>query len=290
MNEIFIFTECYNCGDILKKSLESFHNYHDLKVHIFGKKDDFERLGEIKHHPNNIFEDVTEDKELERLYQNGHAGTSYIFAKVFHPDNGLKNIIHFDSDTYFRNECISMITDEFENGYDIVGPIRCYKHNRNNRNDIRHQADTVSTYFFGMKNNILQSRHFDYFRMMCQGFVTPTNHQILDFFDPVTYDALTNGNAKIKFLDFEKVGNFNEEGSRNNKYSDMNEYWDVGDNIIHFAGCGSGYHNYVTNKTNSSYEKWSIQRYLEYMYILYNIKLTPEISPLCEKLNKLLNE
>jgi hypothetical protein len=182
-----------------------------------------------------------------------------------------------------------MIIDGFNEGYDIVGSIRCYKYNRNNRNDIRHQADTVSTYFFGMKNYLLPKRDFEYFRMMCQGFVSPTNHQILDFFDPVTYDALNNG-AKIKFLDFEKIGNFNELGSKNNKYGELNEYCDVGDCIIHFAGCGSGYYNYHNRKDNSIYQNWSVKRYIDYMYTVYNIKLIDNISAECEKINKLLYE
>jgi hypothetical protein len=85
--EIYIFTECYNCGEILKKSLETFYKYHNFKVHIFGKKEDFEKLGDIKNHPNNIFEDETNNNVLDNLYKQGHAGTSYIFAKVFHPQN-----------------------------------------------------------------------------------------------------------------------------------------------------------------------------------------------------------
>lgn len=181
MDELYIFTECYNCGVILKPTLESYHRYNNYPVHIYGKKDDFEQLGEIKNHPNNIFIDESDNDYLRMLYNNGHAGTSYIFAKAFHPENGNRKVIHFDSDTYFRNESISLILNEFNNGYDIVSPVRCYKYNRNNRNDIRHQSDTSHTYFFGMKNQILPKRDFEYFRLMCQGYVSPTNHIILDF-------------------------------------------------------------------------------------------------------------
>lgn len=270
MDELYIFTECYNCGVILKPTLESYHKHNNYPVHIYGKKDDFEQLGEIKNHPNNIFIDETDNDYLKMLYNNGHAGTSYIFAKAFHPENGNRKVIHFDSDTYFRNESISLILNEFDNGYDIVSPVRCYKYNRNNRNDIRHQSDTSHTYFFGMKNKILPKRDFEYFRLMCQGHVSPTNHIILDFFDPVTYDALSNG-AKIKFLDYNIVGGFDLNGSRDNKYTLFNLDFDFGDNVVHFAGVGSGYSNFVKNKNGSTYESWSLKRYYFYNYLFNDI-------------------
>ena len=45
-NKVFIFTEAYDCGLILKKCLESFFKYHpDVIVNIFGTAKDFKEVG-----------------------------------------------------------------------------------------------------------------------------------------------------------------------------------------------------------------------------------------------------
>ena len=56
MSDYFIFTEAYNCADILKNCLKSFYKYHDDVVHVYGTKKDLDELEEfdlIKKNINN---------------------------------------------------------------------------------------------------------------------------------------------------------------------------------------------------------------------------------------------
>ena len=292
-DDIFVFTEAYNCGKVLNPSLESFHKYHDQTVHIFGTRDDFDELNpDTRNHPNNRFIDLTNDATLKSLYTQGHAGTSYIFAKVFSNHYGIAKVIHFDSDNVFRKESLSLITQAFDEGFDVVGPRRCYRYNRNNRDDIRHQPDTVHTSFFGMKINVLTKIGFSChvkefpkvtlslygtwmkskFRKMCEGSYCPFKYfKILDFFDPVTYDALING-AKFFFLDHDLVGGFDEFGSIDNVYPGINviEY-DIGENLVHFAGVGSGYSIHRGKSSPvPSYADWALGRYAFYAKLFFD--------------------
>ena len=67
MVDVFIFTEAYNCGKILKKALESFFLYHPgQKVHVFGTYKDFKELKEFK---NNLeFIEMSDDARLKEYY------------------------------------------------------------------------------------------------------------------------------------------------------------------------------------------------------------------------------
>ena len=285
----YIFTEAYNCGKILKRCLETFHRHHDNKVHIFGKRPDFDELGEIRTHPNNVLIDVSTDTMLECLYRNGHSGTAYIFAKAFHHETNEHNdIVHFDSDVIFRGECLSDITTKFDEGFDIVGTRRCYRHNRNHRDDVRSQPDTVNTFFFGMKKDKIDKVDFNTLRSMCEGHNAITGHKIIDFFDPVVYSGLVNG-ARVHFLDYNDYGCFDENGSKCNAYPELNELMDFGHKIVHFAGVGSGYNNYKNGTTTSSYSSWSVERFYLYSSSVLGENLGSHDAPLADKIRTILS-
>src|ERR1035437_9269007 len=120
MKDTFVFVIGYNCGLILNKCLESFHKYHDMKIHIFGTHKDFKQIGK---HKNNEFVELSGDLQLKEFYKNGHLGTAYIWANVLSGKyTDCKKIIQIDSDIIFKQECISDITSKFEEGYDLIGP------------------------------------------------------------------------------------------------------------------------------------------------------------------------
>jgi len=270
--EFFIFTEAYNCGLILKNALDTFHKYHDEKVHIFGTYKDFKKLTK---HKNNIFIELSEDDVLKKLYTQGHIGTAYIFSKIINGDYTDKNkIIHFDSDVIFRDECISLLYKSFEDGFDLIGSHRCYKNNLNGRTDLSKIKDVVQTYFFGFNKEKISKYNFDTLIQMCVGYFNPLQHPILDFFDPISFDIIKNGGV-VKFLDYNLVGGMNEFGSKDNKYKDVNNKMDFGDLLIHFAGVGSGM-NFFNNKSfaDKNYQDWAIKQYVLYHKIFYNQELS----------------
>jgi len=267
-----IYTEIYNCGLIGKKCLESFFKYHpDTIVHVAGTHKDFKELGKFK---NIEYIDFSGDDVLLNMYKNqGHLGTAYIFTKVLKGEYGDYNqIIHFDSDTIFRSECLSYILNKFDEGFDLIGPRRLYKKNVANKNgEYDSISDVVGTYFFGYNNQKVSPFDFDTIHRMVVGYYNPIGFPCIDFFDPISFDILKNG-GKIYHLDYEKFGSPNEDASFLNKYGELNKIMDFGDNIIHFAGVGSGMNFYKNGQGSvpATYVDWAKGRFALYMKLFYN--------------------
>jgi hypothetical protein len=291
-NKTYIFTEAYDCGLILKKCLESFFEYHpDVIVHVFGTAKDFKELGKFK---NVEYMELSEDQELRECFKHGHMGTAHIGARVIKEFSvGYNYIIHFDSDVVFRKESLSLLTSKIDEGYDLIGPRRCYKNNMNGKTDLADLADVSQTYFYAFNVNKISSYDFSTLRQMIVGYHNPLGHPILDYFDPVSFDILKNG-GKIFFLSPDDVGGLTEEGSRKNKYTDLNSDMDFGDNLMHFAGIGSGMKFYYKGigTAHKSYTDWAIKRFGLYHKLFYNKDLDNiEINPsIYEMLKKELHE
>lgn len=272
-NKIFIFTEAYDCGLILKKCLESFFKYHpDEIVNVFGTSNDFKELGKFK---NVEYIEMSEDQELRECFKHGHMGTAHIGARViteFSKDSNY--VIHFDSDLIFKKESISLLKNKINEGYDLIGPRRCYKNNMNNRTDLSELSDVSQTYFYAFNKNKITYRNFNELRQMIVGYHNPLGHPILDYFDPVSFDILKNG-GKIFFLDVDLVGGLTEDGNRKNKFEELNSDLDFGENLIHFAGIGSGLKFYKKGPGNAdkSYVDWAKKRYGVYHKLFYGERL-----------------
>jgi hypothetical protein len=287
-NKTYIFTEAYDCGLILKKCLESFFEYHpDVIVHVFGTAKDFKELGKFK---NVEYMELSEDQELRECFKHGHMGTAHIGARVIKEFSvGYNYIIHFDSDVVFRKESLSLLTSKIDEGYDLIGPRRCYKNNMNGKTDLADLADVSQTYFYAFNVNKISPYDFATLRQMIVGYHNPLGHPILDYFDPVSFDILKNG-GKIFFLSPDDVGGLTEEGNRKNKYTDLNSDMDFGDNLMHFAGIGSGMKFYYKGigTAHKSYTDWAIKRFGLYHKLFYNkdldnIEINPSIYEMLKK-------
>jgi hypothetical protein len=270
--KIFIYTEVFNCGLIGKKCLETFFKYHpDTKVHVAGTFKDFKELGKLK---NVEYIDFSGDEKLKQFYKTGgHFGTAYIFTKVLKREFGVYDyVIHFDSDVIFKKECISDIIKKFEEGYDLVGPRRPYKNNvANTKNQYDDKKDVVSTYFFGYNINKITEYNFEILQNMIVGYYNPLGFNVIDFFDPISFDILKN-NGKIFYLDFEKYGSCNENGSWENSFGELNKLLDFGSYLAHFAGIGSGmnFYNNGRGQVPETYSSWALKRFAIYMKVFYN--------------------
>lgn len=290
MENIYIFTEAFNCGLILKKCLESFFKYHkNIIVNVFGNTKDFEDIGFFE---NVNYIDLTSNQEVNSQYKRGHLGTAYIGSRVIKEySEGNDYIIHFDSDVIFRKESLSLLTDKIKDGYDLIGPVRCYKNNMNGRTDLNNYNDVVQTYFYAFNKTKISNYDINTLQEMVVGNYNPLNHPILDYFDPVSFDILKNY-GKIFFLDSDLVGGLTMEGNRLNKYIEPNKDMDFGENLIHFAGVGSGM-SFYNNKNHAyqGYQDWSIKRFVLYYKLFYNEELNSNYDVVkYELLNKILNE
>lgn len=264
MKPPFVFTEIINCAEVGKVMLESYHRHHTTPIHVFATQKDIFELGEeMEWHPNNFFIDVTKDETLKKLYQTGHQGTAYLFAKVLSGEIGgeFDSIVHIDSDIFIKTNCVSSLVDLLDAGADIVGSRRCYKNNPAGIVVPDGIPDTISTYFFGMKRIAIPAG-FNFVELMalCSGTDVRVGHMIFDFFDGITFHALRQG-AFIKFVDKNLIGGQDKNGSKDNAFP-SNKHLDMGFWLCHFGGAGSGcaYHKDKANQ-NKSYGEWALIRY-----------------------------
>lgn len=258
---VFVFTEIIGCAEVGKVALQSFHKHHDHKVHIYTTEQDIKDLGDIAGHHNNVF--IVVPQQVVDLFSQGHAGTAYLFAEVFtgKVDPEINNVVHFDSDVYFKKECLSHMKILFNQGEDIIGTRRCYVNNPANIPVEPGTPDTVSTYFFGMRRSVVpQGYSFEQLTSMFLGHNIGLDHDVFDFADCIVFHALKGG-AKIYFLPAGLFGGQNQEGSKAT-YNPSNLHIDAGDYLIHFGGAGSGcvFYNNPDGK-NESYGKWAVIRY-----------------------------
>jgi hypothetical protein len=244
----FIFSEIVRCGIIGRVAYDTFHKFHPtLKLHIFGRKEDFEHIIE---HPNNILHELDNYPEIIKAFDSGHVGTSMVWAKVM-LEAKENYIIHFDSDVVFRGDMVQDVINYLQE-YDIVGGMRNYPNNPNNRDDVRHLPDLTQTYCFGFNKSLnyitdssLLARFIE--NSVDNNVVTKARAKYpeygflptIDFFDPIAFNMMKIG-ASIKIIDKDVIGGTNDEGKRINKYGILNRDMDFGDKIAHFASVGSG--------------------------------------------------
>lgn len=277
MKSTHIFTEIVNCGKIGKIALDSFHKYHNLKVNVYGTSKDFES---ISYHPNNNLIEVTSD--VIEQFKFGHAGTAHLWAKTIQTVTE-DNLLHFDSDVIFRANIIDEFLDKLE-VYDLVGPIRNYKHNPNNRDDVRSLNDVCQTLCFGFNKSKINNHSFAELKSMCKGDHNPLGHGIIDFFDPVMFEILHN-DGKIYHFHVDDVGGCDYYGTRNNKHKEINNIEtpfkiDFGDRLIHFSAVGSGMNIFTNKNVNipEGYKNYALDRYALFCKIFYNENIGIDVS------------
>lgn len=275
MNNLFVWTEIYNCGKIGKIALESFRTYHPTQeVNVYGVPADFQV---VSHVPGLIYHTIS-SQNCEGFKQ-GHFGTAMLWASLL-GQRKEQYMVHFDSDVIFRQECVSYITNELQKGFSLVGPIRNYIHNPNNRNDVRHLPDLAQTYFFGFDRTKITMRDYSTMTKMCQGTFNPHGHPVIDFFDPVMFDIIRNG-GKVAILEQEDFGSCDFYGKRAvGKYTEENRHMDFGNKICHFSAVGSGMNFYNNGSVNvpKSYVDYAVERYALYCLIFYNETLNTSID------------
>lgn len=281
---IFVWTEIYNCGKIGRIALESFRKYHPgVKVHVYGTENDFKALHHdllIEFHPISL--------QIQEGFKQGHLGTAMIWANNIQMRTE-QYMVHFDSDVIFRKECLTDILNGFEEGHSLIGPMRNYMHNPNNRDDVRHLQDITQTYFFGFDRTKVSHYTYETLVPMCRGTYNPLGHPVIDFFDPVMFNILSNGGT-VKILNQEDFGSCDFYGNRTiGIFAEENRHMDFGYKICHFSAVGSGMNFYHHGNGNVplSYTNYGKEKYALYCKIFYNEVINIPIDE--EKYKAILN-
>ena len=248
MDDVFIFSEIVRCGLIGKVAFDTFHKHHPtLKLHIFGRKEDFSFL---TNHPNTIHHYLDDEPEIVQAFDFGHRGTSMVWTKVI-LEAKEKYIIHIDSDLFFRGNMVQDIIDKLKE-YDIVGSLRNYPNNPNKRDDVRHLPDVTQTYCFGFNKEKLYVKDPELLRRLVENSLDNETVMALmkkypryqyfptiDYFDPVAFIMMREG-ATVYIYHNDIIGGTNDMGKRVNSHGPLNEILDFGDKIVHFSSVGSG--------------------------------------------------
>lgn len=279
---MIIFTECYNCAEVAKYSIESFFKWHpDRILNVMGFKEDCDYLKENITVPSDAAIIYSNDpKEGGRFvsFQSCHDGTAKIFASFFH--RGIARVVHFDSDLIFKKEIMSTIELALAvENTGVIGSRRCYGNNPVNITGLTDYPDTMSTYLIGINTEFISEHDSDTLIKMWRGAYHPLGYPVLDFGDGVVHEIIHNGGA-ADFIDFDIIGGQNKYGKKTNKYI-SNLHMDMGSHVLHFGGVGSGcsiYHGRTI--ADASYAKWAIQRYAVFKKVMENQEeIIPNESP-----------
>ncbi len=287
---IFVWTEAFNCGEILPPMISSYLQHHDLPIHVYGTKNDLSYLNvESKLLRKELLSENEKYKKIEKKvlkgYKNGHLGTAILW-KFLISTRPEDIFIHIDSDTVFVNNGIKEIIEALkQKDFSIAGSRRPYRHRHYRLNGKDHETlnnmpDAVNTDCFGFKTDLIKKRPKFLLKRKILGKRTSFVPNI-DFFDPITFEIIGQG-GKICYLDSPDEG----AHSKPNKQSSFFQ------SRISFAAVGSGSNFFKNPNVNTSvgYRNFALKSYSLYAKKLLNIDTGLELlndQEIEEKLSRL---
>jgi hypothetical protein len=208
--EAFIWTEAFNCGEILQPMLTSYVKHNKHPIHVYGTIND---LNEISINSELVIPHSLESeryllKSVEyrilKGYKRGHLGTATLWEYLI--NTRQENIfIHLDADTIFLGDSVTDLINTIAiEGYAIAGSRRPYKnrpYRKNGKGSKRLDLypDAVNTDCFAFNSIFIRKHPAVLLRRKILGRRTSLL-PVIDFFDPVTFDIIKRG-GKIKYMD-----------------------------------------------------------------------------------------
>ncbi len=278
MPTTFVYMDIYRCAKIARIAVESYlQHYKNQNIYLYGVPEDFKWFSDLMTFGNVVFVDISDDDLLLKRWNiHGHWGTAHLWAKLI-KEREEDFLIHLDSDIVFRGPALDPIFTQIEMGFDLIGSSRNYKNNFNNQDNVRHLPDLVQTAIFAFNRHKISDHPFEELVEMSRGNFNPLGHPVIDFFDPVMFEMIKN-DAKVFHLEIEEYGGTHRDGHRNNKYGELNKYFDIGDLFLHFASVGSGmkyfYDPFTRFFTPKSYVQHGIERYWLFCNVFYQQNLS----------------
>lgn len=287
---VFIWTEAFNCGEILKPMIESYLKHNSFILNVFGTSEDLKevtltspllRLHDLKEKKTTV---KIENKILNS-YRFGHKGTAELWSYIIR-SREERYFIHLDSDTVFLDEVITDLINSVKiNGNSLVGSRRPYL-NRTYRKTgldgamLDRLPDVVNTDCFIFDKKLISLKPSWNLRRKIRGG-RPLTHPVVDFFDPISFEIIKKG-GKVHYIDTPSQG----------KHSVSNLNSDFHNKRISFAAVGSGLNFFKNPKTKTSpgYRDFALASYSLYAKWLLNknIPIPPLDNPdLVSKLKKL---
>jgi len=235
---IFIWTEAFNCGEILNPMLKSYVKHNKLPIHVYGTKKDLEEVSVeseliILEKFSKKYIPISIEGKILKGYKNGHKGTAILWAHLI-KSRAEKIFIHLDSDTIFLDDAVSELMDAILiQGFAIAGSRRAYK-NRSYRKDGKDgklldlRPDAINTDCFAFNTQYINKRPLFWLRRKILGRRV-SRLPVVDFFDPITFEIIKKGGL-VKYVDSPNDG-YNSYINNESKFMKSR---------ISFAAVGSG--------------------------------------------------
>jgi hypothetical protein len=176
--ELFIWTEAFNCGELIDPFLGSYlaHNKHLIHVYCTLEDLNFVKTKSELVKFNTLDGSSKELRWLKRIrkgYKFGHKGTAELWTYLI-LNRPEKFFIHLDADTIFLADVISDLQEPLiEQGYSLVGSRRPYL-NRSYRLSgldaklLNSRPDTVNTDCFAFNKSNVKKISRKYLRRRIQ--------------------------------------------------------------------------------------------------------------------------
>jgi hypothetical protein len=284
-DNVFIWTEAFNCGEVLNPMLASYLEHHNSEINVFGTLKDF---SEITQNSPRIKLNYLEDTILQKIllkYGRGHWGTAELWAHIL-KNRPEKYFLHLDSDTIFLDNVTTQLVEAVKvDGFGLAGPRRPYFHRPYRKSGIDGKyldklPDTVGTDCFIFDKDFIRLKPFWNLKRKIFG-KRPLRHPVVDFFDPVTFEMIRRG-CRVLYVDTPEGGS-QYKSNLNSKFHSK---------IISFGAVGSGANFYKNPsiRTSPGYKNFALSSYSLYSRWLLNkdIGINPLHAPeLISKLEKL---
>ena len=279
--KVFIWTEAFNCGEILKPMLSSYLTHNKYPIHVYGTEKDFQEAA--INSDQVIFESLSRKRLFQKSleckilngYTKGHKGTSILWEYIINSrDENI--LIHLDSDNIFLDDVVEELIWAIEvEGHDLAGSRRPYRHRHYRRDGkdskkIDARPDTINTDCFAFAKDKIKKHPRFWLRRKILGRRVSLK-PVVDAFDPVTFEIIKR-NGKVKYMDSPNAGS----------HSTVNWKSKFLESRISFAAVGSGC-NFFKNGYGSvpeHYAKYAISSYSLFALELLNkdIGIAPLIS------------
>lgn len=292
-NNLFIWTEAFNCGELLLPFLKSYLQHNDHEINVYAFKSDLEKI--TFYHPKVILHDlegITFKKKsfvdlVIQSYKKGHLGTAILWSWLI-KTRAENNLVHLDADTIFIDNIVRDFQIAIASGFDLAGSRRPYRFRGYRKTGIdgwllNNRKDCLNTDCFYFNKSKLKMIPFFWLVRMIRGRRTGLL-PVVDFFDPIVFRLLRK-KRKILYLDSPNGGFY----AKNNPNSEFHA------KRISFAAVGSGINFYKNPEivTSTGYKSFALSSYSLYSEYILGIKIP--VDPLRDhalqkKLEKLDNE
>lgn len=283
-NNIHVWTEAFNCAELLNPLLKSYCEHEKLPIHAYIFDFEFHKVEYFNDKINyilvptkipltlksNLIISALIGKWIKSGYNSGHLGTARFWTHLI-KSRREDLFVHLDSDILFLKPTIHQIVNELESGAICSGRRRMYRFNLNKNTDLKiiKKIDCIDTVVFGFKPKLLRYIPFLFLTSLIRGqgllnrlFLVQT----LDFFDKATLFLSKFG--RISYLDSPDGGHrglVKLDSEFNNSFIEV--YFGVG------SGCAI-WNNFLKNRnlptdSLSNYQTYALANWAFYSkYIL----------------------